>query len=146
MSRHKRSNARRLALQALYQWDLADQDARAIQQQFVEDEELSGAELEYFQGLLQGVARECAALDRDISPHLDRSLAGLDPVERAVLRLGAFELRFHPEIPYRVVINEAVELAKTFGADQGHKYVNGILDKVARAVREVEVAARQGRR
>ena len=84
-----------------------------------------------------------ASLDASLSPHLDRSLESVDPVERAILRIGAFELARHPEIPYRVVINEAIELAKVFGGEQGHKYVNGVLDKAAKQLRPVEMAAQR---
>ena len=95
--------------------------------------------MSYFQDLLRGVPTHLNELDAALSPCLDRALASVDPVERATLRLAAYELAHHPEIPYRVVINEAVELAKVFGAEEGHKYVNGVLDKLAKKLRAVEM-------
>ncbi len=141
----KRSQARRHAVQAIYQWQMAGQDVGEIANQFFEEQDLDGFEVPYFQDLLQGVPKHLEELDELLKPALDRAIESVDPVERAVLRLGAFELRFKPEVPYRVVINEAVELAKVFGAEQGHKYVNGVLDQVAKKVRAVEVQAKQRR-
>ncbi|MEJ2452729.1 MAG: transcription antitermination factor NusB [Candidatus Thiodiazotropha sp.] len=141
----KRSQARRHAVQAIYQWQMAGQDVRDIANQFLEEQDLGGFEVPYFQELLQGVPQHLSELDALLKPALDRAIESVDPVERAVLRLGAFELRFKPEVPYRVVINEAVELAKVFGAEQGHKYVNGVLDQVAKKVRAVEIKAKQRR-
>ncbi len=141
----KRSQARRHAVQAIYQWQMAGQDVRDIANQFLEEQDLGSFEVPYFQELLQGVPQHLSELDALLKPALDRAIESVDPVERAVLRLGAFELRFKPEVPYRVVINEAVELAKVFGAEQGHKYVNGVLDQVAKKVRAVEIKAKQRR-
>ena len=142
MSR-QRSRARHYAVQALYQWQLAGQDVGDIVDQFLTGPEAPKFDPEYFRDLLRGVTTHAAELDAHLSPHVDRPIAQIDPVERAILRLGAYELAHHPEVPYRVAINEAVELAKTFGAEEGHKYVNGVLDKVARTLRAVEVAARR---
>jgi N utilization substance protein B len=142
MSR-QRSRARHYAVQALYQWQLAGQDVGDIVAQFLTGPEAAKFDNEYFRALLRGVTTHAAELAAHLSPHVDRPIAQIDPVERAILRLGAYELAHHPEVPYRVAINEAVELAKTFGAEEGHKYVNGVLDKVARALRAVEVAARR---
>ena len=97
----------------------------------------------YFAELVRGVPTRLDELDSALAPCVDRALESVDPVERAILRLGAYELIEHPEIPYRVVINEAVELAKTFGAEKGHRYVNGVLDKAARALRPIEASARR---
>jgi N utilization substance protein B len=141
----KRSQARRNAVQAIYQWQMAGQDVGEIANQFLEEQDLAGFEVPYFQDLLQGVSKHLNELDELLKPALDRAIESVDPVERAVLRLGAFELRYKPEVPYRVVINEAVELAKVFGAEQGHKYVNGVLDQVAKQVRSVEIKAKQRR-
>jgi N utilization substance protein B len=141
----KRSQARRHAVQAIYQWQIAGQDVGDITNQFLEEQDLAGFEVPYFQELLQGVPNHLGELDELLKPALDRAIESVDPVERAVLRLGAFELRYKPEVPYRVVINEAVELAKVFGAEQGHKYVNGVLDQVAKKVRSVEIKAKQRR-
>ena len=102
-------------------------------------------DLTLFAQLLRGVPEQADAIDDALRPLLDRSLQSLDPVERAILRIGAYELLFSPELPVRVVINEAIELAKAFGAEQGHRYVNGVLDQVARAVRTEELAAQRDR-
>jgi len=126
-------------LQALYQWQMAGQDLVDISNQFLEEQDINKFEIPYFQDLLHGVPTHLAELDAMLRPALDRAIESVDPVERAVLRLGAYELTYHLEVPYRVVINEAVELAKMFGAEQGHKFVNGVLDRVAKQVREAEV-------
>jgi len=141
----KRSQARRHAVQALYQWQVAGQDVGEIINQFLEEQSLESFEVPYFQDLLHGVPNHLGELDELLKPALDRAIESVDPVERAVLRLGVYELQFKPEIPYRVVINEAVELAKVFGAEQGHKYVNGVLDQVAKKVRAVEIQSKQRR-
>lgn len=141
----KRSQARRHAVQAIYQWQMAGQDVREIANQFLEEQDLGEFEVPYFQDLLQGVPQHLGELDTMLKPALDRAIESVDPVERAVLRLGTYELCYKREIPYRVVINEAVELAKVFGAEQGHKYVNGVLDRVAKQVRAVEIKAKQRR-
>ena len=141
----KRSQARRHAVQAIYQWQMAGENVGEIANQFLEEQDLNGFEVPYFQDLLKGVPQHLDELDELLKPALDRAIESVDPVERAVLRLGAYELSHKPEIPYRVVINEAVELAKVFGAEQGHKYVNGVLDQVAKQVRSVEIQAKQRR-
>jgi len=140
MSR-KRSQARNHAVQALYQWQVTGQDIGSITNQFLAEQDNDTFEVAYFRDLLQGVPTHLTQLDEALKPHLDRSIESVDLVERAILRLGVYELAEHPEVPYRVVINESVELAKTFGADQGHKYINGVLDKVAQDLRVVEVKA-----
>lgn len=141
-SRHK---ARRSAVQALYQWQLTQQRPNEIEAHFLSDDTLEQVDLEYFHHLVREIPAHLAALDEQLAPHVDRGIAEIDPVERAILRLGAFELEFHPEIPYRVVLNEAIELAKTFGAEHGHKYVNAVLDRVALKVRAHEVGAKPTR-
>ncbi|MCG7897747.1 MAG: transcription antitermination factor NusB [Candidatus Thiodiazotropha lotti] len=138
----KRSQARRHAVQAIYQWQMAGQDVSDIANQFLEEQELSSFEVPYFQDLLQGVPCNLGQLDELLKPSLDRAIDSVDPVERAILRIGAYELQHKIEVPYRVVINEAVEMAKVFGAEQGHKFVNGVLDQVARKVRAVEMGAK----
>ena len=135
-----RSRARRCIVQALYQWQLTNHDTGAIDPQFFIDEGEGEIDRKFFDGVLREIIERVDTLDELLIPLLDRPLAEVDPVERAVLRLGACELRYHPEIPFRVVINEAVELAKLFGAHHGHKYVNGILDKLAERLRAEEVA------
>ncbi len=134
-----RSKARRSAVQALYQWQMAGENIAEIHDQFLVEREMAKVDLEYFKELLHGVAGHLEALDLQIKPFLDRDINSVDPVERAILRMGAFELMFRPDVPYRVVINEALESAKMFGADQGHKYVNGVLDKVAQQTRQLEI-------
>lgn len=135
---NKRSRARQYALQALYQWQVSGQDVAEIESQFLEDENLAKADVGLFVDLLHGIPGNTRELDTALAPLLDRPVAQVDPVERAVLRIGAFELAHHLDIPYRVVINEAVELAKIFGAEQGHRYVNGVLDKLAQRLRSRE--------
>lgn len=134
-----RSLARHKAVQALYQWQVSQQDASSIDVQFHEDQDLRKVDVAYFQELLHQIPQHLAELDAGIAPLLDRSLSEVDPVERVILRIGAYELQFRPDIPYRVVINEAIEMAKTFGGEQGHKYVNSVLDKLARKVRVTEM-------
>ena len=138
MSR-KRSQARHHAVQAMYQWQMTGQDVAEIDRQFLEEQDVSKFDIPYFRDLLHGVPSHLGTLDKVLAPLLDRSLESVDPVERAILRLGAYELMYHPEVPYRVVINEAVELAKVFGATDGHKYVNGVLDRMAKQTRQAEI-------
>lgn len=137
--RHTR--ARRTALQALYQWDLGRQDLSDIEVQFFAAQDMRRVDTAYFRELLHNIPAQQTRLDANISPCLDRPLAQVDPVERAILRIGAYELDLHPEIPWRVVINEAIELAKMFGGEQGHRYVNSVLDRLARKLRAGEIAA-----
>jgi N utilization substance protein B len=137
----KRSQARKHAVQAIYQWQIAGQDIADIINQFLEEQNLERFEIPYFQELMRGVPTHLVELDELLKPSLDRAIESVDPVERAILRLGAYELSHKPEVPYRVVINEAVELAKVFGAEQGHKFVNGVLDQVAKKVRALEIDA-----
>lgn len=138
MSR-KRTWSRRCAAQAIYQWQVTGETPGNLQATFPADQDMAQADADYFEELFRGVVGRVRELDEHLTPLLDRKVAELDPVERAILRLGVYELVAHPEVPYRVVINEAIELAKRFGADQGHKYVNSVLDKVAQHVRAVEV-------
>ena len=137
MSR-KKSGARQHAVQAIYQWQMTGQDVREIRGQFLSEQDAGKFDAAYFNRLVQGVPAHLDELDKCLGPCLDRSIESVDPVERAILRLGAFELIHHLEVPYKVVINEAVELAKVFGAEQGHRYVNGVLDRLAQTVRESE--------
>jgi N utilization substance protein B len=138
---HARTRARECAVQAIYQWQLTGNDLADIEKHFLEEHDLKGVDVAYFRELLHGVPSHLHELDDHITPFLDRSLDSVDPVERAILRVGTYELEFRLETPYRVVINEGVELGKTFGAEDGHKYVNGILDKVAQKLRAKEVKA-----
>lgn len=138
----KRTKARHHAVQAIYQWQMAGHDVSEVENQILEAEDPSSFEVDYFKDLLHGVPAKLDELDAELKGCVDRSIDSVDPVERAILRLGAYEMAHHPEVPYRVVINEAVELAKVFGAEQGHKYVNGVLDKLARKVRKTEAGKR----
>lgn len=138
MSR-KRSRARSYAVQALYQWQVTGQDVADIVSQFLAEQDPRKFEVSYFRDLVQGIPGQLSRLDRALQPYLDRPIEQVDLVERAILRLAAYEFSHHPEVPYRVVINESVELAKTFGAEQGHRYINGVLDKVARVLRPYDM-------
>ena len=136
-----RSLSRRLALQALYQWQMTGQSFPELRNQYTSDDGYAEVDPEYFQQLLQGVVENSSALDAMIGEWLDRPVAQLDPVEHAVLLLGVEELRAHVEVPYKVVLNECVELAKKFGATDGHKFINAVLDRAARQLRAAEQQA-----
>ena len=136
-----RSMSRRLALQALYQWQMTGQSFPELRNQYASDEGYAEVDPDYFQQLLQGVIDDSAALDAMIGGWLDRPVAQLDPVEHAVLLLGVEELRAHVEVPYKVVLNECVELTKKFGATDGHKFINAVLDRAARQLRAAEQPA-----
>lgn len=141
MSQAARSLARRAAVQALYQWQMTGLDLSEIERQFVEEHGMAQADLAFFRDLLHGVPKNLNALDAALAEFLDRSIVSVDLVERAVLRMGCYELLFRPETPYRVILNEAIKFAKEFGSVQGYRYVNGILDKVALRCRASEVGA-----
>jgi len=138
-----RRRAREFVLQGLYQWRVGGADEASIEAYAPEMEDFAKADREFFVGTLRGVIGQQAALIEQIGKHIDRPFGELSPIEACTLMLGAFELANHPETPYRVVINEAIELTKAFGGTDGHKYVNGVLDKVAAAVRPDEVAAKK---
>ena len=137
-----RRRARELALQGLYQWLLAREDAGAIHAHLTETPGFEKADQEHLDALLHGAIRAADELDGHIEPHLDRRVVDLSPVEHAVLMLATFELLRMPEIPYRVVLNEAVEIAKSYGGPDGFKYVNGVLDRVAARLRPLEFPRR----
>ncbi|WP_281648779.1 transcription antitermination factor NusB [Parendozoicomonas sp. Alg238-R29] len=142
-----RRKARELALQALYQWQMAGASIVDIEAQFRARNDMTRVDGGFFHELLSGVAHQLSDLDNTIKPLLDRSFDQLDPVERATLRLGCYEMMKRTDVPYRVVINEGIELAKKYGAQDSHKYINGILDKLALELRPVEVKEyRQNRR
>jgi transcription antitermination protein NusB len=130
--------AREFALRGLYSWHLAQQDSVDIAATLREDAQFKKADEAYFQHLFQGTLEDAPNLETKLGPHLDRSVAELSPIERSILMIGAYELVNCPDVPYRVAINEAVELAKLYGGTDGHKYVNGVLDKLARTVRSEE--------
>jgi N utilization substance protein B len=140
MAGRARTMARRAALQALYQWQLSHQPPAEIEAQFLAAGHMGRADIPYFQELLRRIPAEVAALDDTLAPLLDRPVGQLDPVTRSILRIGVFELKYRPDVPWRVVIDEAVELARVFGAEQSHRYVNGVLDAVARKLRAAEDA------
>lgn len=133
-----RSLSRKLVMQALYQWQLTGQGAAELRNQYAAEEGYADADGEYFVELLQGVTEGAQALDAELGTLLDRPVEQLDPVEHAVLLIGLHELAQRPEIPFRVVINEGVDLAKRFGATDGHKFVNAVLDRAARKLRTAE--------
>jgi len=134
----QRSVARKLALQALYRWQLNEGPWQDLVQEFGDAEDMPRADREYFRELVEGVWRARAALDAELSSWADRGPSLLDPIEHAILLIGVYELRHRPDVPYRVAINEAVTLAKRFGATDGHKYVNAVLDRAARVLRPNE--------
>jgi N utilization substance protein B len=131
-----RRKARILALQAVYSWQLSGNSIADIEQQMLIENDVSKVDVEYFKDLARGVAINVKQLDELVKPHLSRPFEDLDEVERAVLRLSAYELKFREDVPYKVAINEGIELAKIFGAEDSHKFVNGVLDKAVKAVRK----------
>ena len=128
-------------MQALYQWHMAGASLNDIEAEFRDEYDFSHVDLEYFQALLHGIPACVDELEELKAPLLDRKLDELDPIERTLLRMGTFELKERIDVPYKVVINEAVALTKKFGATDGHKYINGVLDKIARQLRKVEIEA-----
>jgi N utilization substance protein B len=137
----KRAWARRCAAQALYQWQLTGEEPSRIATQFLADQDLGKADPDYFRELVFQIPVRIEEIDAVLTPFLDRPILQVDPVECAILRIGGYELMQRPDIAHRIIINEAVELAKVFGAEQGHRFINGVLDKVARAVRPIEFSA-----
>jgi transcription antitermination protein NusB len=141
-----RRRSREFALQGLYQWIVSGQDSGLIQAHMMDTPSFDKADAAYFEELLHGTVRSAQALREALLPCLDRPVIELSPVEHAALLLACEELKNHPEVPYRVVINEAVELTKSFGGTDGFKYVNGVLDKIAPLWREAEITAKSGAR
>lgn len=133
-----RRKARRALVQAVYQWQMAHADTFVLESEFLASQALDRADVEFFQEILRGVVHHSAELDALFAGYLDRAVRSLDQVELAILRLGAFELKNRIDVPYRVVIDEYVELAKLFGAEDSFKYINGVLDRLAREVRKLE--------
>ena len=145
--RSARRRSRELALQGLYQWLISGEDAGVIDAHMREQDEFDKCDAAHFDALLHGCIAEAADIDAVLARHVDRKTKDLSPVEHGVLMIGTYELKHCIDVPYRVAINEAVELAKSFGGTDGHKYVNGVLDKAAIDLRPVEVeAARAARR
>ena len=141
-----RRRSREFAVQGLYQWLLAHAEPVVIAAELAEAEDFGKSDVPYFRALLHGAIGNAAELEALIAPFLDRSVASLSPIERGILMLAGYELMRELEVPYRVVINEAVELAKVYGGTDGHKYVNGVLDKLAAKLRALELTADRGTR
>jgi len=144
-ARNKRHKARQLLVQALYQWEVAQAPIAEILAEFLTDNDAKKFDAEYFQEALLGINENIVELDECFNPFTKRPIKELDPVELSILRLATFELVYKLEVPYRVVINEAIELAKRYGATEGHKFVNGVLDKTAQKIREVEFKAKNAK-
>ncbi|MBK1614161.1 N utilization substance protein B [Rubrivivax gelatinosus] len=142
-SKSSRRRSREIALQGLYEWLISGAEAATIDAHMREQDGFDKCDRAHFDALLHGCITEASALDAVLSRHVDRKTSLLSPVEHAVLMIGAYELTHCIEVPYRVAINEAVELAKSFGGTDGHKYVNGVLDKAAAELRPAEVAQRR---
>ena len=137
----ERRKARHYGMQALYQWHMAGTSLSIIEAEFRDDYDFAQVDGDYFHALVHEIPACVDELEEIFEPLLDRKLDDLDPIERTLLRMGTFELSKRIDVPYKVVINEAVSLAKKFGATDGHKYINGVLDKVARVLRKVEIDA-----
>ena len=136
-----RGKARRLAMQALYQWQMTADDIDGIERQFFEENDMKNVDQEYFSELLLGVLQELALIDAELEKHMSRNINSVDPVERAILRIAGYEFIKRPDVPYRVVLNEAVVLTKKFCAEKSHTFVNAVLDRVARDTRTHETAS-----
>ncbi len=134
-ARHK---ARELALQGIYSWQMSKNAIEQVELALATSNDMQKVDLAYFQSLLRGVAKDVDAVDTAIRPYLGRLPEELDPIEQAILRMATFELTQRMDVPYRVIINEAIELAKTFGAEESHKFINGALDKAVRTLRKDE--------
>ncbi len=131
MKPSERRKARQLAVQAIYSWQMSGNNVADIEHEFLTEQDTQGADLAYFRELLTGVTTQAANLDAKLKPNLARLVEEVDQLELAILRLAAFELMHKDDVPFKVAINEAIELAKSFGAEESHKFVNGVLDKLA---------------
>ncbi len=143
MSPAARRNARRYALQAMYQWHIAHTSINDLEAEFLKYHIDKQLDMAYFKELIHGIPKHQDAIDAEMQPFLDRPLDDIDPIELSVLRLAIYELLKRPDVPYRVVINEALELTKKFGSIEGFKFINGVLDRVARKIRATEVAMKK---
>lgn len=135
----ERHNARHYAVQAMYQWQVAGAPIADIEKEFVAEHIEKKLDMAYFKELIHGIPENKDDIDNAIKPFLNRSMSDIDPVELAVLRLATYELLKRPDVPYRVIINEALQLTKKFGSVEGYKFVNGILDRIAKTHRETEI-------
>ena len=142
---YARTNARQTAVQALYQWQMTGQTPDEIEQQFYLNGHFKNVQRSYFKELLHGVPLQLSKVDGAMTEFVDRAINEIDPVERAILRIGVYELLNRPDVPYKVILNEGINLAKRYGATEGHKYVNGILDKVAQKYRPDEIMVAQAK-
>lgn len=138
MKPSERRKARRLALQAIYSWQLSGNNVAEVELEFLTNQMSKGVDVEYFRALLIGVATNSVEIDDVYRPYLNRVIKDVDQIDRAILRLATYELRDQQETPYKVVINEAIELAKAFAADDSHKFVNGVLDKTVARLRKTK--------
>ena len=130
-----RRRARECAVQALYSWAVSQNSPEIVELNFMTEQDMKGVDTPYFRKLFRQTVENLEAVERTMQGYLDRGLEELDPIEKAILRLAVYELQFEADVPYKVVINEAIEVAKVFGADESHKYINGVLDKIAPVVR-----------
>ena len=130
-----RRRARECAVQALYSWAVSQNSPEIVELNFMTEQDMKGVDTPYFRNLFRQTVENVDAVERTMQGYLDRGLEELDPIEKAILRLAVYELQFEADVPYKVVINEAIEVAKVFGADESHKYINGVLDKIAPVVR-----------
>ena len=133
-----RHNARKAAVQALYQWDLTKQDAADIETQFSQIHDMQNVDKKFLREIMSEVPKVASELEQAITPFIGRDFSSLDPVERAILRLGSYELSYRIDVPTRVVMNEMIELAKTFGSDHSYKFINGVMDKLAKNLRTAD--------
>ncbi|MDP2561821.1 transcription antitermination factor NusB [Psychrobium sp. 1_MG-2023] len=138
MKPSERRKARRLALQAIYSWQLSGNNVGLIEHEFLTNQDIKGVDVEYFRALLTGVAHSCVEIDDAYRPYLSRNAEEVDQIDRAILRLATYELKEQQDTPYKVIINEAIELAKAFAADDSHKFVNGVLDKTVARIRKLK--------
>jgi len=132
MKPSERRKARRLAVQAIYSWQLSKNNVANVEQEFLTEQSTDGVDVAYFRELLTGVASKASQIDELLKPHLDRNFEDVSPVEKAIVRLATYELTFRKDVPFKVAINEGIELAKVFGAEDSHKFVNGLLDKLVK--------------
>ncbi|GGP41141.1 MULTISPECIES: transcription antitermination factor NusB [Shewanella] len=132
MKPSERRKARRLAVQAIYSWQLSKNNVADVEHEFLTEQNTDGVDVAYFRELLSGVASKTSQIDDLLKPHLDRDFEDVSPVEKAIVRLATYELTFRKDVPFKVAINEGIELAKAFGADDSHKFVNGLLDKLVK--------------
>ncbi|MCW9014959.1 MAG: transcription antitermination factor NusB [Gammaproteobacteria bacterium] len=136
-----RSNARKKAMQALYQWSMSGSDLNEIEVQFHQEQDMSKVDQDYFHSLLHDVPTQVADLDELMAAYMDRTCDELDPVEQAILRLSTYEMKNRIDVPYKVIINEAIQLSRSFGADKSHKFINSVLDKLAQQFRQLEISS-----